>query len=68
MIIVKFILLYRSQLRQYQNKQEPVYEAPDQEAFYEDVSKLGMGGPPTAIKLSECPAYAPNESGGGQRR
>ncbi len=59
MIIVKFILLYRSQLRQYQNKQEPVYE---------DVSKLGVGGPPTAIELSECPAYAPTVSGGGQRR
>ncbi len=59
MIIVKFILLYRSQLRQCQNKQEPVYEAPDQVAFYEDVSKLGVGGPSTAIELSECPAYAP---------
>ncbi len=37
-------------------------------AFYEDVSKLDVGGPPTAIELSECPAYAPTESGRGQRR
>ena len=36
--------------------------------LYEDVSKLGMGGPPTAIELRECPAYAPTVSGGGQRR
>ncbi|XP_064386326.1 sushi, von Willebrand factor type A, EGF and pentraxin domain-containing protein 1-like [Halichondria panicea] len=49
-------------------QQQPVYEAPDQVAFYEDVSKLSVSGPPTAIELSECPAYASTESGGGQRR
>ncbi len=57
---------HRSQLSQ--TYQQPVYEAPDKVAFYEDVSKLDVGGPPTAIELSECPAYAPTESGRGQRR
>ena len=52
----------------YRKKQQPVYKATDQVAFYEDVSKLDVGGPLTAIELSECPAYAPTESGGGQRR
>ncbi len=54
---------YRSELSDneiYREKQQPVYEAPDQVA--------DVGGPPTAIELSECPAYAPTESGGGRRK
>ncbi len=60
---------HRSRLSHtYLNKEQPVYEAPDQVACYEDMSKLGVSGPPTAIELSECPVYASIESRGGQIR
>ncbi|XP_064386331.1 sushi, von Willebrand factor type A, EGF and pentraxin domain-containing protein 1-like isoform X3 [Halichondria panicea] len=58
--IALLILIVGRKLIPERKKQQPVvYKAPNQVACYEDVSKLGV---------SECPAYAPTESGGGQRR
>ncbi|XP_064386347.1 sushi, von Willebrand factor type A, EGF and pentraxin domain-containing protein 1-like [Halichondria panicea] len=60
LIVGRKLIPERSYHETYRKKQQPVvYKAPNQVACYEDVSKLGV---------SECPAYAPTESGGGQRR